>query len=476
VTLTDIVIFIVGALLYMTLVPARLRGWALLVASVVAIYALQPLLPVRRLDFILPTTTLVLTITGWLFTKPDKTFSRDDGMTLAMTAVLIVALSFTRYLAPEMRLTSQPPEPLHVALGLTLALVLVYGLWRGLFGRNILFTGMILLIVVLFAIIKADPLTVQIAGMMRSATGQDVTLASTIDIAGWLGFSYVAFRLLHTLRDRQSGKLPELTLREYLTYVIFFPAYTAGPIDRAERFVIDYRALPQLTGLDPQRIVEGGGRITIGLLKKFAIADSLATIALNPTTAAQAQSPLALWMMLYAFAFQLYLDFSGYTDIAIGVGMLFGVKLPENFDRPYLKNNITAFWQSWHITLSSWARFYVFTPLSRSLLSRKPKPPTWAIILTAHVATMLVIGLWHDFTMAFVMWGLWHALGLFVHKQWSDRTRFWYIGLKERSRALRLWYWVGVFITFHFVVLSWIWFALPDFETGLRVFLGLFGL
>jgi D-alanyl-lipoteichoic acid acyltransferase DltB (MBOAT superfamily) len=312
-----------------------------------------------------------------------------------------------------------------------------------------------------------------LAGFLRGQAGQNASLANAVDIQ-WLGFSYLAFRLIHTLRDRQNGLLPALSLREYITYLVFFPALTAGPIDRAERFIEDFRAVGTIRGLDADRIVRAGARIAIGLFKKFVIADSLALFSLSAVSAAQAESTGALWVLLYAFAFRLYFDFSGYSDIAIGVGMLFGVQLPENFDRPYLKHTITAFWQSWHITLSNWVRFYVYSPLSRSLLRRKLLTPQ-KIVLVATLATMIVIGLWHGMTLSFLVWGMWHGIGLFVHKWWSDRTRKWQIQLNQQPSKLRLWRFTGVVLTFHFVVLGWVWFALPDFDTSLQVLLRLFG-
>jgi D-alanyl-lipoteichoic acid acyltransferase DltB (MBOAT superfamily) len=165
--------------------------------------------------------------------------------------------------------------------------------------------------------------------VVRLQTGQDASLASAADLE-WLGFSYVAFRLIHALRDRQSGLLPHLSLRELLTYTVFFPSLVAGPIDRAERFVQDLRALPENSGLDAARFTEGATCILIGCLKKFVVADTLALgLALNPVNATQVQTSLGLWVLLYGFALRLYFDFGGYSDIAVGVGILFGVKLPE---------------------------------------------------------------------------------------------------------------------------------------------------
>jgi D-alanyl-lipoteichoic acid acyltransferase DltB (MBOAT superfamily) len=539
--LVTIAVFALAALVYGGLLPARGRGWALLVGSVVAIYRLQPALPARFADYVLPTVSVLLTVACWRLTRmpenpslnPSPSTERDfentsvqspevnwrmaarnftrneNAITLAVILLLVVALSFMRFVDAPYRLTaSRPPEPLHVAL--LLGLVVIIGLMINALGRRLTphlqpavarptneevglssrvglpsprvgegrgmrgnqhLTLAILFIVLLFVLLKAEPLTVELSRWWRGATGQDTTLAAILDL-NWLGFSYIAFRLIHTLRDRQTGLLPALTLREYVTYVIFFPSIVAGPIDRAERFVGDYRALPGLRGMDAARWYDGGARIAAGLFKKFVIADSLALLALNPTNAAQAVSVPGLWLLLYGYALRLFFDFSGYSDIAIGVGILFGVRLPENFNRPYLKTNITTFWQSWHMTLSNWARFYVFTPLSRSLLSRKPKPSPALVVLAGHLATMTVIGLWHGISANFVIWGLWHGVGLFVHKQWSDRTRAWY---REKGKQSRAWTLLTWFITFHFVVLGWVWFALPDVGAALRVFARLVG-
>ncbi|MBK9750312.1 MAG: hypothetical protein IPO91_26555 [Chloroflexi bacterium] len=134
------------------------------------------------------------------------------------------------------------------------------------------------------------------------------------------------------------------------------------------------------------------------------------TVSLNPTIADQITSLPGLALFLYGYALRLFFDFSGYSDIAIGIGILFGIRLPENFNRPYLKTNLTAFWQSWHATLSAWARAYVFSPLSRAMIKRK-----WNAVLNvliAQLATMIVIGLWHGIAWNFLLWGVWHGFGV----------------------------------------------------------------
>lgn len=494
-TLDIILGLIAAAILYVTLLPARTRGHALLVASIVALYLLQPPLPIRFSDFLLPTTSLLLAVAGWWWTKDlrlgiddlrlQRVFSRDDWLTLGLSFGVVLLLSLFRYIPAEYRLTpSRPPSPLAVLVFLSLFILII-----GFITRHTthhaprtpvlsLAEGTLpaLLILLLFILLKTEPFAAAISFLGRSLTGQDTSLASANDL-NWLGFSYLAFRLLHTLRDRQTGLLPDMSLREYLTYALFFPALTAGPIDRAERFTPELRALPELHGLDAVRWLDGLIRIGTGLFKKFVIADALAQgVALTPTLAAQAQSTPWLWVLLYGYALRLFFDFSGYSDIAIGLGILFGIRLPENFDYPYLKTNLTSFWQSWHITLSNWARFYVFSPLSRWLLKRPVKPSPTVIVLMTQLATMITIGLWHGVSWNFLIWGIWHGVGLFVHKEWSGRTRQWYRTLNNKPMQKRLWTFLAWLLTFHYVIIGWVWFLLPTPTLAAQTILRLFGL
>ena len=219
---------------------------------------------------------------------------------------------------------------------------------------------------------------------------------------------------------------------------------------------------------------QGGQRIFIGVFKKFVLADSLAIIALNSQTAAQVTSSGWMWLLLYAYAFRIYFDFAGYSDIAIGLGHLVGIKLPENFDRPYLKTNLTAFWNSWHITLAQWFRAYFFNPLSRALRTAPQKIPIWVIILTGQIATMTLIGLWHGITWNFAIWGLWHGIGLFVHNRWAAWTRARLT--VSNSKVNNLFQVGGWFLTFHYTLLGWVWFALPNPNLAWDVFAMLFGI
>lgn len=461
-TLTHILIFTLGAFIVRAL-PAAWRAWSLLLGSVLAIYVLQPATPLLFMRYALPTLTLILAVIGWWLTRPPESeaLSREDSIALAMVSGIALTIG----------LLSDLDGVLIAFVSIGAMVVMAQPLVMSAEQRMKGIPYFLAALIALFVVLKSAPLTDGLATWLRAQAERPITLAGALDL-NWLGFSYVAFRLIHTLRDRQSGKLPALSLREYLTYLIFFPAYTAGPIDRAERFVKDYRAqLP----LDARRAAHGLGRIGAGILKKFIVADTIALFALDSLSAARAETALGLWLLTYAYAFRLYFDFSGYSDIAIGIGKLYGIDLPENFALPYLKSNLTAFWQSWHITLSNWARFYVFMPLSRYMVTRKRKPPTWLAVLIGQLGTMLTIGLWHGVALNFVLWAIWHALGLWLHKQYSDRTRDFYARLQDKPRLRRLVYVAGVLITFHYVALGWVWFALSDAGQAAQVMVRLLG-
>jgi alginate O-acetyltransferase complex protein AlgI len=470
------ILALVGLAALYGLLPAARRAWALMLGSAAAVYWLQPPLTIRWLDYSLPTAMLALTAASWWLSKPyeGRRLTQQDAQAGALLVAVAVLFGLARYveLPAALRLTSRPPELSGVllALGLAWGTAWAVGQWA---PRRALGAGLLLLIAMLAAL-QTPPLAEALAAALRAQAGQNPDLASPLDVR-WLGFSYVAFRLIHTLRDRQTGLLPDLSLRDYVTFVVFAPSLTAGPIDRAERFQGDLAALPARSLWEVPRLAAACERIAVGLFKKFVVADTLALFALSPQNADQAVSGAALWLMLYAYGLRLFFDFSGYTDVAIGLGMLFGVQLPENFNRPYLRANIAAFWQSWHMSLTNWVRFYVFSPLSRALLRCDPKPPAAAVTFVCHLSTMALIGLWHGVTLPFFVWGGWHGLGLWAHKLWSDRTRRWYAALKRHPRRLQAWKAAAWLLTFHFVMLGWVWFSLPSFDQALRVFSRLLG-
>lgn len=446
------------------------RKYSILGISVITLYFFQPALSIRYLGFWLPTITLSITVLSWILTSDHEShhwreFWKPGSVILG--AILIIASG--RYIGPlSVLIQSQPPLLIQVLIAVLLILLVMLITTKLPESIN---PYWIMLLVIVFIVVKTPYLSKSLSYLLRNINQQSTELASAIDI-GWLGFSYITFRIIHTIRDRQTGKLPAVDLVEYINYVIFFPTLTAGPIDRLENFVRSLR-LPIKERFEVVGV--GGKRIIIGLFKKFVIADSLAIIALNSTNATQIGWTGWMWISLYAFAFQIFFDFSGYTDIAIGMGRLMGFKLPENFSSPYLKPNLTQFWNNWHMTLTQWFRAYFFNPLTRSLRSGKRVWAIPAIIFVTQLSTMILIGLWHGVSLNFILWGGWHGLGLFIHNRWSslfnNRVQDWATtSIKKLIVNIS-----GILLTFNFVAIGWVFFVLPNPAMAWHVIQKLFG-
>jgi D-alanyl-lipoteichoic acid acyltransferase DltB (MBOAT superfamily) len=260
------------------------------------------------------------------------------------------------------------------------------------------------------------------------------------------GISFYTFESLSYVIDVYRGALPaERSWTRYACFVAFFPHLIAGPIVRPAVF------LPQLDPKSPlsQESLEVGlSLIFQGLFKKIVLADFLATFAdAGFDHPAQAN----WWTVLvatYAFTFQIYYDFSGYTDIAIGCSKLMGINLPENFHRPYASMSITEFWRRWHISLSSWLRDYLYIPLGGNRMRSRLGVERNLMI------TMLLGGLWHGAAWHFVLWGGLQGLLLVVERRFGvARDR------QDRSGSAQVFALIG---TFHLVCFSWILFRAPD--------------
>jgi alginate O-acetyltransferase complex protein AlgI len=442
--------------------------------SVLIIYWLQPASPVRHLDYWLPTGCIVLTILSWILTRKKESSNLSSDITTGLViAGLMLIIGLTRYLGPLCCVTpTRPPELNQIAIAV-ISISLLFLLFANFgSGKAALIYTATILILGIFIFLKSDSLSKFLSQGLRLINAQPVELASATDIQ-WLGFSYVAFRLLHTLRDRISGRLPEIGLRDYVTYVIFFPAFSAGPIDRVQHFT---QELHQSFKPSLQATLQGGKRILWGVFSKFVLADSLALIALNNTNADQVSYSGWLWVMLYAYALRIFFDFSGYTHIAIGLGQILGIQLPENFDRPYLKRNLTLFWNSWHITLAQWFRAYFFNPLTRTLRSSQRNIPLPLIIFIGQLSTFTLIGLWHGLSWNFAIWGAWHGIGLFIHNRWSNLIKPKTSAIERHASFDRLLGVSSTFFTFQYVSLGWVWFALSNPAQSWHTILKLFGI
>ena len=225
-----------------------------------------------------------------------------------------------------------------------------------------------------------------------------------------LGISFYTFQTLSYTIDIYRRQLrPTASILEFATFVAFFPQLVAGPIVRARDF------LPQVVDrrqFDVREFVWGLERILWGLVKKAVIADNLAQVVEHLFANGAGTTSTHAWMAVFAFYGQVYCDFSGYSDIAIGCSRLFGIRIAENFTKPYLTTSPQAYWNHWHISLSTWLRDYVYFPLG----GNRGGPRRTYINL---FLTMFISGLWHGAAWTFVIWGAYHGLCLLTHRAWS---------------------------------------------------------
>lgn len=484
--LSFILYLTLAAFLISWLLPTRWKVHGLLIASMVFIYWLQPALTIRNLDFWLPSVAITLTLITWFVTQfPGLSGFKSIWLTLTFIFLTIFGLAILRYLDPICCLTASRPPPYSSVLIYLLFVLILAWITSLLSNKNKAIRYALISVIIGLLIVQKTPILSEFTStLLRKTTGQDINLASALDIS-WLGFSYLAFRLLHVLQDANSGRIGKISLGNFLIYALFFPSYTAGPIDRMQRFDQDLHLIEAsrhpasileklFTLVRSENFVIGSKRILIGIFKKFVLADSLAIIAINDLNAMQVQESTWAWVLIYAYSLRIYLDFSGYTDVAIGIGNLLGIKLPENFSQPYQKTNLTTFWNSWHITLSQWFRAYFFNPVTRWFRSHPGKFPVWLIVLIGQTGTMLLIGLWHGISWNFAIWGLWHAVGLFIHNRWSDWSRPIQNRIQQTKTTKLLWSITSWLITFNYVSLGWVWFALSDLDKSLYVLLKIF--
>ena len=278
-----------------------------------------------------------------------------------------------------------------------------------------------------------------------------------------VGISFYTFQTLSYTIDIYRGKLrPTRNFIDFALFVAFFPQLVAGPIERAANL------LPQLVKIPhprPGDLAEGIKLITMGMIMKVLLGDQLAPLVDPVFRAPGAYTSLESLQALLYFSLQIYCDFSGYSLIARGTARIFGVDVMINFRQPYLALNITDFWRRWHISLSSWLKDYLYIPLGGN---RKGKARTYYNLMV----TMLLGGLWHGANWTFVVWGGLHGVYLAVHKLLlrgrKPETR-----IRIRGWKSAVWAFSRVAFTFVLVLLTWLFFRSPDFQTAFTMLSGI---
>ncbi len=288
-----------------------------------------------------------------------------------------------------------------------------------------------------------------------------------------VGLSFLVFKAIHYLVDVGAGRVTAPEFRSYLAFMAFLPTYLSGPMDRYDRFRSDFDAPAPIDG---EAASEAAWRIVVGLFKKYVLAQSLSLFAFTAYSAAELQgaSPSALWVGTYAYAFQIYFDFAGYSDLAVGTGRLFGIRVPENFRNPYGARNIIEFWNRWHITLSSWLRDYLFVPIGKFLLKRKRGGGSLRVAVASYLVTFAICGVWHGDGANFLAWGVYHGLGLSVCKWFGEASRSFPASYHRFARETLPGRILATALTFHFVTLGWILFA-NDLPRAARILVRMFG-
>ena len=273
-----------------------------------------------------------------------------------------------------------------------------------------------------------------------------------------VGISFYTFQTLSYTIDVYRGTLkPEENFGKFALYVSFFPQLVAGPIERASNLLPQFAQIRQ--SIKYSNVSHGFSQVIIGLFKKVVVADSAAIYVNSIFNNYEFHSGITLVLATYLFAVQIYCDFSGYSDMAIGIARMMGFKLMENFNLPYFSKSITEFWRRWHISLSSWLRDYLYITLGGN---RKGLSKTYINLMI----TMLLGGLWHGASWNFVIWGFLNGLYLAIERFFNynnfDLNRN--IGIK----------WITSFITFNLVCLTWIFFRAETFDQAFYIISNIF--
>ncbi|MEA1879455.1 MAG: MBOAT family O-acyltransferase, partial [Campylobacterota bacterium] len=255
------------------------------------------------------------------------------------------------------------------------------------------------------------------------------------------------------LVDSYRGETKEYDFLNYAVFVSFFPQLIAGPIVHHSEMMPQFAKLKNKVA-NYHNIALGLFIFSMGLFKKVVIADTFAVWATKGFDVAPTLNMLEAWFTSLSYTFQLYFDFSGYADMAIGLALLFNIKIPINFYSPYKATSIQDFWRRWHMTLSRFLKDYVYIPLGGN---RKGEVRTYSNLF----ATFVLGGIWHGAGWTFVFWGVLHGGALVVHRAWQK------LGFKMHS--VLAW-----FITFNFINISWVFFRAINFESAIKVLKGMF--
>jgi len=272
-----------------------------------------------------------------------------------------------------------------------------------------------------------------------------------------LAISFFTLQQIAFLVDSYEGLAKEGSFLDYAVFVTFFPQLIAGPIVHHSEMMPQFSKLRSKV-VNYKNIANGLALFSIGLFKKVVIADTFAIWANVGFDELQTLSFLEAWMTSLSYTFQLYFDFSGYTDMALGIALIFNIQLPLNFNSPLKKTGMIDFWKNWHMTLTNFITTYIYTPINRSYQRLTFHKAMWATFLT-----FLIAGLWHGASWMFVIFGALHGIGVVINHYWK----------KTKIKISKVLAW---FITFNFVNFTFVFFRAHDMSDALKVLKGMGGL
>jgi alginate O-acetyltransferase complex protein AlgI len=302
-----------------------------------------------------------------------------------------------------------------------------------------------------------------------------------------LGISFITFQKIGFLIDVHAGRVKSFTFQDYCIFVLFFPQLIAGPIVHYREMMPQFHAAP--CRFDKESVAVGLTLLIVGLFKKVVFADKIAVLVTpiyERAAAGDSISLLMAWMAAVGFTLQIYFDFSGYSDMALGAARFFGIRLPQNFDSPLRASSIIDFWLRWHMTLTRFLTAYVYNPMAllmtrRRLAKGQPgfggrKTTVGAflyLLMFPTVTTMFVSGLWHGAGYGFIFWGLLHGFYLTINHGWRlVAARLW----PDRSRYVRFMKPAGFILTFVSVAGAMVFFRSPTMTSAIDLAKGMIGL
>lgn len=350
---------------------------------------------------------------------------------------------------------------------LTLKLAMKFGRYRKIIGIAVIAISLLFL-----SFFKYDLVKVPILGMFPH-------LKYFLRPAVFIGISFFSFRLIHIIVDIINESIVKLDFFHFFNFLMFFPCYLSGPLDRYQRFIGDFESQEPDGDVSEGQSKSGSPeafnavyRIIKGAFKKTVIANILETFSIFsiPNYELMHFSRLQILLAVNIYSLVLFFDFSGYSDIAIGISNLFRISTPENFNRPYLSRNIQDFWNRWHMSFTSWLKDYLYFPFGRLLYWLKFTNPILVSCLS-FILTFLLAGIWHGDGINFVWYGLYHGSGLAILVFYRSLLRKWLsksqIQQYEKSWLARG---AGMFITLVFVTVGWFFFL--GKEVGLKILYG----